>query len=244
VETTSLHGRIDVDLFTCGGGPDKGNSMCPIFHSKIDDAFKYPWVGTAFYGNPEYTAEFITKTLQKAISDYSKDPENTSFMFVLRDWKSAPWYALLDQFQVVKTYPTGSRVFSCPSGTTFDTETLIPVAAEGGPDRVFINGTSWPVIVVTKSKLTDPVINPVKLLHARLGHVAPSTLKAAVRTCLHTGITATEQQISMQLPTGSCSVCTQSKHSMPTFHSQDQTWMEDHVHPFFCCHHRHDGPSR
>lgn len=28
--------------------------------SESDDVFKHPWVGASFYGNPEYTAEFIT----------------------------------------------------------------------------------------------------------------------------------------------------------------------------------------
>lgn len=69
------------DLFTCGGGPQKGNSMCFVFRNKADDALKYPWVGASFDGNLEYTAEYTTKILQKAISD----------------WKSEPWYSLLDQ---------------------------------------------------------------------------------------------------------------------------------------------------
>jgi len=53
------------------------------------------WV--SFYGNPEYTAEFSSITLQKNVYDHCKDPNNTSFMFVLPDWRIAPWYSLLDQ---------------------------------------------------------------------------------------------------------------------------------------------------
>lgn len=54
VETSFLHGNIDVDLLTCGGREILGNSICPIGHSKKGDALKYPWVGASFYGNPEY----------------------------------------------------------------------------------------------------------------------------------------------------------------------------------------------
>jgi len=62
---------------------------------------------------------------------------------------------------------------------------------------VLINGTSWHVVVLTKSKLAVPVIEPVKLLHARLGHIALSTMQAVVRTgLLHTGISATVNDVS------------------------------------------------
>lgn len=47
VDASSLCGRVEVDLLNCGGGPQKGNSMCPILYSQLDDAFKYPWVGAA-----------------------------------------------------------------------------------------------------------------------------------------------------------------------------------------------------
>lgn len=36
-------------------------------------------------------------------------------MFVLQDWKSAPYFSHLGQFQVVKTHPKGLRIFSCPA---------------------------------------------------------------------------------------------------------------------------------
>lgn len=65
-----------------------GNSVCPIDHKEQDDAFRYPCAVVSYCENTEYTAEFIVRTLKKAICDYSKDSNNTSFMFV-PDWKSA-----------------------------------------------------------------------------------------------------------------------------------------------------------
>lgn len=60
---------------------------------------------------------------------------------------------------------------------------------------MFVNGTPWPVIVVTKFKLVVPVINLVKILCARLGHVVPSTMKVVVHAKLHTRISATVHDI-------------------------------------------------
>lgn len=123
---------------------------------------------------------------------------------------------------------TGSRISSCPTGIAFDIKSLMPAGEEGYLDRVFINCTSWTVIVIAKSKLTKPIISHAKLLHARLGHFVPFTMNVVMWTGLHTGIAATEQRISMQLSTGSCAICTQAKQIRPTVYAQDQTWMDDH----------------
>lgn len=85
-----MHGRIDVDLFVCGGVEILGNSMYKIFHSKKDDAFKPPCVGALSCGNPENTAESVPRTLQKPTSDFGKDSYTASFMLVLPYWKCAP----------------------------------------------------------------------------------------------------------------------------------------------------------
>lgn len=55
-------------------------------------------LGASFNGNPACTPDFIIRTLQKDISDASRDPINTSFMLVFADRRSAPRYSLLDQF--------------------------------------------------------------------------------------------------------------------------------------------------
>lgn len=73
MEFTSFHDDTDVELFMYGGGWQLGSSVCPIFHRKRDIAFKYAFVGASFYGNPKYSTDFITRTIQEAAS-YSKDP--------------------------------------------------------------------------------------------------------------------------------------------------------------------------
>lgn len=69
VETSSKHGKIAVDLFTDAKCMVDGNSICHVYNSIADDAFKYSWIGTSFYGNPVYNANFATKTFWKELSD-------------------------------------------------------------------------------------------------------------------------------------------------------------------------------
>lgn len=59
---------------------------------------------------------------------------------------------------------------------------------------MLINGTSWPVIVVIKSKLTIPAISPARLLHASLWRIAPYVVKAEVLIGVRTDISTTVQR--------------------------------------------------
>lgn len=70
METTSIRVDIDVDLFTEGEVVQHGSSMCPMYHTeKSNGAFAYLWVGTSFYRNPVYNADYVFMTLRKAVSD-------------------------------------------------------------------------------------------------------------------------------------------------------------------------------
>lgn len=57
------------------------------------------------------------------------------------------------------------------------------------------------------SKLSQPVLHEVELLHAWLGHIAPTVMRAVVRTSLRAGTSATISDINMQLSQVSYSVC-------------------------------------
>ena len=138
------------------------------------DSFEHSWVGEHFYGNPVYQNAFITKTLEKALHDFELSPDNTSFFFVLPDWRDAPWYALLSQFQIVHKYPgppENTEIFTAPASQVYSREGLRPAGEEGGGyDRVFIQGIPWPVILVFKDKHTVTRMDPDWVFHARMGH--------------------------------------------------------------------------
>lgn len=105
---------MDVDLFADAKPGHLGKFQCIKYHS-IDDAFDYPCIGANFYGNPVSSVDFISRVLHKAISDFSKGPTTTSFMFVLLHWKCA---TSLEQLDIVKQYPAGSNIITCPSSCT------------------------------------------------------------------------------------------------------------------------------
>lgn len=196
----SIWGQLDVDLFTDAKSRHLGNSQCARYHSITDDAFGYPCVGASFYGNHVYSVEFISKVLQNAISDISKGPTTMSFMFVLPDWKNAQWYSLLEQFDVVKQYPTRSNIFMRPSSSTYYAGDLRPAGRNRGKDRAFVQGNPWHVVVVVKNMFTKPKLHQVQLLHARLGHLAPSTLRSVCSSGINTSTTAKLADAGSHLP--------------------------------------------
>lgn len=67
---------------------------------------------------------------------------------------------------------------------------------------MFISGTKWPVVVVAKSNLTIVNINPAKLLHGRLGHIAPTAMKPVIRSGIATGSETTVHDLAAHVPTG------------------------------------------
>lgn len=122
-----------------------GNALCTSYWTEDDDAFKQPWTGGHFYGNPVYTHQFIAKTLAKALRDYEKLPTRTTTVLVLPDWKHASWYHMTRQFTVIQQYPKGAYLFTCPPWyLRSDSQgTSSPVSG-----RWFVGGTPWPVIVI------------------------------------------------------------------------------------------------
>lgn len=216
----SVHGKDDVKLSTDGVPQPKGNSQFVRFRSSVHDAFNSYWLETSFCDNPVYTADFITWTLLKTISDFSKNPSNTLFVFVPLKWQTEQHCPYVSQSGIITTYPADSRIFAWPASTTFITTQLDPVSDKGRPGSSFVEGTPWEDIGVVKNCFVYPQLNHVKLLPARLGHLAPSTmLPAGVENGTNTKLSDEQHH----LPPGSCSACTQTKRR--SFHAQDQSCM-------------------
>eukprot|EP00959_Pyramimonas_sp_CCMP1952_P406616 8522349-Pyramimonas_sp.AAC.2 len=64
-------------------------------------------------------------------------------------------------------YLKDTILFSTKAEGTFNTDTLTPAGEDGGPGRVFVRGTPWPVIVLYRNAFTVPKVDPVILAHFR-----------------------------------------------------------------------------
>ena len=58
--------------FICELFASKTNNLLPIHYTKDDDAYSTDWIGTSFYGNPQYTNDDIYRALDKAVSEFQK----------------------------------------------------------------------------------------------------------------------------------------------------------------------------
>ena len=148
----------------------KGNELLKDgFDNK--EAFEHVWCEKAFYGNPKYIAEFIKRTLHKALEDFKVNPQQTKFLFIIPKWESAEWYQkYIPHFEIIKEYPKGTpEVFTIPKRTFHGENT---VTAENG--RAFLGPIPWPVVAVFKDIYTPIKINNLMLAHLRLGHINPA----------------------------------------------------------------------
>ena len=67
------------------------------------------------------------------------------------DTPGAVWYPLLGYFDTLEVHPKGTRFCTFPARGTYATGDLQLAGHEGGPKRVFIRGTPWPVIAAYKA---------------------------------------------------------------------------------------------
>lgn len=70
-------------------------------------------------------------------------------------------------------------------------------------------------------------------MHARLGHIARTTMNAVIRSIIQTGFDTTIHGVIIQLPTGWCSICAQVKlKNLPYIHMTNLGWKTMFFH---CC---------
>ncbi|KAK3233976.1 hypothetical protein CYMTET_55755 [Cymbomonas tetramitiformis] len=176
------HSTCHVDLYTDGKPYPEGNSQCDEFYSIDDPAEDHSWHGRAFWANPPYLNSLIHRMLTKMLKDFWKDPNNTSFTVVLRRSETATWWPLTYFFQEIDNIPAGTTgLFSRPRAGTYDPEALTDAAAEGGADRVFIQGTPFDTVVLYKDATTVPRIDPNQYLHTCLGHYSAEYIIHLIR---------------------------------------------------------------
>jgi hypothetical protein len=81
-------GPFKIELFA-----SKTNNLLPINYTRRRCLFhrlhlipQTMLIRTPLYGNPKYTNDDIYRALDKAVSEFQKQPETTKYMFILPKW--------------------------------------------------------------------------------------------------------------------------------------------------------------
>ena len=136
-----------------------GNSLLPHFWS---DAFNQVWTGLNVWCNPPFhrIKEFLFKFLQER--DGGMDPDSTTATFVVPYCPDASWWPiLLANFDVVHTYPAGTKLFTGPHPTT------LTARKDWGPTRVPI----WVLRSKTSEYLSTGYDHAEEVRLSKLAHV-------------------------------------------------------------------------
>ena len=175
----SKYGPFQLELFK-----NKTNNLLPA--NGVTDSFDLSWYGKIIYGNPVFLNKFIYRTLEKAVTDFKQDPENTVFVLVVPKWETANWYVdFVKYFDIVKEWPKDTELFSIPYRSHFD-----PLVTKMTPDgRVIVDGVPWPVVVLYKDSNTTTRIDSKLLAHMRFGHYGPQKLADLHKTGASLGLT-------------------------------------------------------
>ncbi|KAK3234115.1 hypothetical protein CYMTET_55604 [Cymbomonas tetramitiformis] len=174
------HGPFYLELFS-----SDDNHILDEYCSLADTCFAKDWADGHCYGNPPFDHDIILRTLQKALSDFDRDPANTKFMFILPKWVTASWWNLTTHFRVVHEYPAGAKIFFAPRASCYNVANLEPC----GEDRVWIEDTRWPVVVLFKDSHTEEQLDIKMLQHVRLGYVGDKSVDHMFAQNIPMGIT-------------------------------------------------------
>ena len=183
-----------------------GNEICTTGFNVTDSAFDHSWAGRDNYGNPVYEDGFITRTFNKALTDFAEDPDNTRFVLIVPKWADSDWWHLTRHFTVVAEYPRDTMLFSAPGIGTYSTANLTPAGDDASPGRFLISGAPWPVVVLYKDKDTTSPADDNMLLHLRLGHPGQRQTKHIAANYQH-GLDSKKASQGCD----HCAVCRQAK---------------------------------
>lgn len=210
---------FDTDLFTDGKPYGEGNAQrARVCRSLLDPYQEHSLAGRNHYGNPPYNNRFLYELFHKAHDDFLLAPETTSFTFVVPKWENSEWWHFTFAYTIVEEYPPGSRIFTCPVEGTYDTHKLQPAEEEGGPGRVFIAGTPWPVVILHRDSCTPPRITDTVQLHLRLGHAGAKALVHLLDKGVNTGLNVRRDHLLHADPLCLCVPCKLAKARRPGPH--------------------------
>jgi hypothetical protein len=187
-----------------------GNSLEPGGWSLEDDAYKpgRSWINKSFYMNPVYESEHLHRMFKKCNKDFATSPTNTSYLIVVPHMANSTWWkAYAKDYETIVIYPKGSLIFTARADTTYDSANLQPSGDAGGPHRVFVGGTPWPVAVLYRDAHTVPVVDPVLLSHLRFGHADCRRIDALIANNIPIGINMAKGEATISNPSTNCAVC-------------------------------------
>jgi hypothetical protein len=143
------------------------------FHIK-NSCLKQVWSGLKCWIHPPYVNDLIAKVVDKAIREFSIDPENSAFLLMLPEWRSTSWFKQVEEhFEIVKTFKKGMQLFTIPNRPHFiPTQTTL---ARNG--RVEVGPTPWNVIVWLKCPTTNVLLNTNTKIHALTAHAGAETME-------------------------------------------------------------------
>ena len=113
-------------------------------------------------------------------------------------------------------YPKDTILFSIKTEGTFNTDTLTPAGKNGGPGRVFVRGTPWPVVVLYRNAFTVPKVDPIILAHFRFGHAQCQRIDALTESETPTGIPLGKGALARCDPAEGCATCKLAKLPRPS----------------------------
>ncbi|KAK3235910.1 hypothetical protein CYMTET_53921 [Cymbomonas tetramitiformis] len=163
----TTHGPFLLELFS-----SDDNHILDDYCTITDTCFGKDWAGRHCYENPPFDHDIILQCLQKALTDFDRDPSNTKFMCILPKWVTASWWSLVSRFDIIHEYPAGAKIFSAPRESCYNVANLEPC----GEDRVWIEDTKWPVVVLFKDSHTTEQLDIKLLQHVRLGHIGDKSV--------------------------------------------------------------------
>ena len=117
------------------------------------------------------------------------------------------WKTYAKEWEKIIVYPQGSLIFTARADTTFDSDNLQPAGAAGGPHRVFVSGSPWPVAVLYRDIHTVPEVDPVLLSHLRFGHADCRRIDTFLEKNIATGISLEKGETARCNPATNCAVC-------------------------------------
>jgi len=170
-----------------------GNSLEPGGWSLENDNGAYKpgreWTHKSFFMNPVYESAHLHQMMRKCHEDFPKAPTTTSYLTVVPHMPNSTWWkTYAKEWEKIVIYPQGSLIFTARADSTFDSDNLQPAGPAGGPHRVFVSGSPWPVAVLYRDIHTVPEIDPVLLSHLRFGHADCRRIDAFLDKDIATGI--------------------------------------------------------